>query len=538
MALWRFSNRNQGVPRYYVDGGTGLDPKEKIRVRRDTDANRLLTLLADGEPFWATDTDLYYVGDGVTLGGVLVSGSAAAAYKVKVTSDDTTGNYLLSKLAAGSNITLTETNPGGNETVTIAATVPTVTGYIVGPGDGVADATDHGIMRWDGTTGRLAQDGLATVDDDGDIYTPGRLAVYGTAIDNTVTAYFKETFSHLAGDRYGVRMFGTHSPGGAGSGSLHGVHSEVYASGMTGAQTGSLRSIWAFAQAGDTDFNGSLFGTYSEAVISTGDPDAGAYGLYGLVRGQSVTNGTSHTGTAGIVQHTGASSLAAAVGILGRVENNNAASTITLAYGGAFAVTKSAGTITTAVGVRIDTPTAGATNYSWQVSEAGGGGDTLSFVVPAMGASWVWTWPTSDGAAYEVLETDGSGNTSWVGRPYDPYYFGAGSPNDAEIVWVARFTRAFSMADDFAGSYATAETGATAEAIYTVYKATGTGAFSSIGTITFAAGGSGGRQAGTLVTSGGTVSVTAGDCLKIVAPATADVTLANVSVGFKGTLQE
>ena len=41
--------------------------------------------------------------------------------KVLVSADDTTPNFLFSKLTAGSNITLTETNPGANETVTIAA---------------------------------------------------------------------------------------------------------------------------------------------------------------------------------------------------------------------------------------------------------------------------------------------------------------------------------------------------------------------------------------------------------------------------------
>ena len=39
--------------------------------------------------------------------------------KVKVSADDTTANFLLSKIVAGSNITLTETDPGGNETITI-----------------------------------------------------------------------------------------------------------------------------------------------------------------------------------------------------------------------------------------------------------------------------------------------------------------------------------------------------------------------------------------------------------------------------------
>lgn len=42
--------------------------------------------------------------------------------KAKVSSNDTTPDFLLSKLVAGSNITLTENNNGGNETITIAST--------------------------------------------------------------------------------------------------------------------------------------------------------------------------------------------------------------------------------------------------------------------------------------------------------------------------------------------------------------------------------------------------------------------------------
>lgn len=43
--------------------------------------------------------------------------------KVKVSSDDTTEDFLLPKLVAGTNITLTEQNPGGNENIKIDAAV-------------------------------------------------------------------------------------------------------------------------------------------------------------------------------------------------------------------------------------------------------------------------------------------------------------------------------------------------------------------------------------------------------------------------------
>ena len=47
--------------------------------------------------------------------------AASGSSSVKVSANDTTAGLLLAKLTAGSNITLTETNDGGNETVTVAA---------------------------------------------------------------------------------------------------------------------------------------------------------------------------------------------------------------------------------------------------------------------------------------------------------------------------------------------------------------------------------------------------------------------------------
>lgn len=47
--------------------------------------------------------------------------------KAKVSSNDTTAGYLNGKLVAGTNITLTEGNDGGNETLTIASSLTTTT---------------------------------------------------------------------------------------------------------------------------------------------------------------------------------------------------------------------------------------------------------------------------------------------------------------------------------------------------------------------------------------------------------------------------
>lgn len=49
--------------------------------------------------------------------------AVALDVKVKVSSDDTTADFLLPKLVAGTNITLTEQNPGGDENIKIDAAV-------------------------------------------------------------------------------------------------------------------------------------------------------------------------------------------------------------------------------------------------------------------------------------------------------------------------------------------------------------------------------------------------------------------------------
>lgn len=40
-----------------------------LKLRRDTDALRLTVVLAEGEPFYTTDTKQLWIGDGETLGG-------------------------------------------------------------------------------------------------------------------------------------------------------------------------------------------------------------------------------------------------------------------------------------------------------------------------------------------------------------------------------------------------------------------------------------------------------------------------------------
>ena len=58
----------------------------------------------------------------VWTGSAWVAIQADTDVKVSVSSNDTTPNFLLSKLTAGTNISLAETNNGGNETITITNT--------------------------------------------------------------------------------------------------------------------------------------------------------------------------------------------------------------------------------------------------------------------------------------------------------------------------------------------------------------------------------------------------------------------------------
>lgn len=86
----------------------------------------------------------------------------------KVSSNDTTAGYLNGKLVAGSNVTLTENNNGGNETLTIAATVPvtsvnTKTGAVTLTNTDVgAAATSHTHAASDITSGVIATARLAS----------------------------------------------------------------------------------------------------------------------------------------------------------------------------------------------------------------------------------------------------------------------------------------------------------------------------------------------------------------------------------------
>lgn len=103
-------------------------------------------------------------GDQFTFGTISVAGQSNVV--AEATSDTLT-------LVAGANIAIT--TDAGTDTITIALTGISA-GDVVGP----ASATDNALARFDGTTGKLIQNGSATLDDSGHFATNGNITATGT----------------------------------------------------------------------------------------------------------------------------------------------------------------------------------------------------------------------------------------------------------------------------------------------------------------------------------------------------------------------
>jgi hypothetical protein len=109
--------------------------------------------------------------------------------------------------------------------------------------------------------------------------------------------------------------------------------------------------------------------------------------------------------------------------------------------------------------------------------------------------------------------------------PYDLGFFVPGLPTDAGIVLEVKAARAFSLADNFAGSTCKVATNPTSTAVFDVLKNG-----SSIGSISIATSG-----VATFNTTGGGASFAINDILSVTAPTPQDATLSDVGVLFLGT---
>jgi hypothetical protein len=97
-----------------------------------------------------------------------ITGSGATT--VSISANDTTPAVLATKLVAGTGITLTENNDGGNETLTVAAAAA-----VTGPGG----STDNAWARWSGSAGLAIQNGKWVEADTGAVTAGGDLDMAG-----------------------------------------------------------------------------------------------------------------------------------------------------------------------------------------------------------------------------------------------------------------------------------------------------------------------------------------------------------------------
>lgn len=129
----------------------------------------------------------------------------------------------------------------------------------------------------------------------------------------------------------------------------------------------------------------------------------------------------------------------------------------------------------------------------------------------------------------QVLVADSSQATGlkWATEPFDVMGFYPGVLTGSAIMTRVPVARAVGFVANFAGSYGKASAAATASAAFDITK-NGT----TCGTMTFAAGAT---TATFTSASGAAVTLAAGDVLAVVAPASADATLANVGFVLAGT---
>lgn len=133
-----------------------------IQFKRGTNADRTSITPASGEPLWTTDTKAFYIGDGSTPGGILVS--AAGDVKGPASSTDNHVaffNGATGKIIKDSGLTLSGTNTGdqiitftasGDATGTSTSTstlAPSLT--ITGIRSKPIPTLSSGFLKYDGT---------------------------------------------------------------------------------------------------------------------------------------------------------------------------------------------------------------------------------------------------------------------------------------------------------------------------------------------------------------------------------------------------
>lgn len=131
------------------------------------------------------------------------------------------------------------------------------------------------------------------------------------------------------------------------------------------------------------------------------------------------------------------------------------------------------------------------------------------------------------GASRKYLRVNAAANAvEFIDASYTPAVYVPSTPTNSQLCLKFMAVVPFTLPASLTGSKANATTAATGAVSFTIYK---NGA--SQGTINFAASGT-----NATFTFASDVSFAAGDILEIVAPATADATLADIAISLKGYL--
>ena len=289
-------------------------------------------------------------------------------------------------------------------------------GNVIGP----ATSTDNALVRWDDTSGTYIQDSLAILDDLGDLSGLIGLEVSGannTLIESTLNAL--SIYLHANGGvSESIRI---HSDQGTGNSSIN-IESDV---GGIRILAGTILDIDSIGNLTIDAAGTSTMGFGS--VNGTGDINIGTSGASRLVTVGSITSaattvlrsGTGNlmltsTGTGGAAISLNASSggidiiSADAVADAIHLHATNAIGGITLECGSTGIEIKSQ------VGIRLYDDD--ESNYT-QIESS------------SLSANWIFTLPVDDGTNLQVLQTDGSGNTSWVAQNTAPTGVAGGDLN-------------------------------------------------------------------------------------------------------------
>lgn len=238
------------------------------------------------------------------------------------------------------------------------------------------------------------------------------------------------------------------------------------------------------------------------------------------------TGATGATGPTGPAGPSGAAPLTTKGDLLGY---NTASTRVPIGTDGQVLTADSA----QALGLKWATPTTGtvtsvAMTVPAEFSVTGSpitGAGTLAVTKATQSANLVYAGPSSGAAAAPTFRTLVAADLPT--QPFDVVAFYPGIPTASAKIYRAKFARAVTFAANFSGSQFAASANATASTVFDIQKngvSTGSCTIAAAGTTpTFAS------------TGGAAVSFAAGDLLTILAPATADATLADPAFTLAGT---